>query len=85
MLWPGLLSPVIQLAYFNEHDDVVALTSDVGEASLSARERTWCSLKRLKGVALKHHLIDGVNVGSTTLLAGNVVQHLRYQKQHGVK
>ena len=44
---------------------------------MSAFKRTWCSLERLKGVALKHHLIDGVNVG-TTLLAGNVTEHLRH-------
>ena len=71
VLWPGLLSPVIQLAYVFEHDVVITLTSDVRVACLSAVLRKWPSLERLKGVTLKHHLIDRVSVNSA-LLAGDV-------------
>ena len=52
VLWPGLLCPVIQLTYVFEHDVVITLTSDVRVARVSAVERTWPSLERLKGVAL---------------------------------
>ena len=39
VLWSGLLGAVIQLTYVFEHDVVIALTSDIREAGLSAVER----------------------------------------------
>ena len=36
VLWPGLLSPVIQLTYVFEYDVVVTLTSDVRVTRMSA-------------------------------------------------
>ena len=58
VFWSSLLGPVVQLTYVFEHDVVIALTSDIREACLSAVERKWPSFKRLKGVAPKHHLED---------------------------
>ena len=77
VLWSGLLGPVIQLTYIFEHEVVIALTSDIREACLSAVERKLPSPERLKGVAPKHHLVDGIGV-HPALLTGNVVEHYRH-------
>ena len=79
ILWSSLLGPVIQLTYVFEHDVVIALTSVIREAGLSAVERKWSSFERLEGVAPKHHLIDGIGVNSA-LLAGNVVHYRSHQQ-----
>ena len=73
VFWSGLLGPVIQFAYRFKHDVVITLTSDIRETCLSAVERIWPSFERLKGVASKHHLVDGIGV-NPALLAGNVVE-----------
>ena len=36
VLWSSLLGPVIQLTYVLEHDVVIALTSDIRDACVSA-------------------------------------------------
>lgn len=65
---------VIQFTYASEHDHVVTLTSGISVAGLSAVRRAWTSLDRLEGVGSKHHLIVGVDIGST-LPAGCVLGH----------
>jgi len=77
ILWSSLLGPVIQLTYVFEHDVVIALTSDIREACLPAVERKLPSPERLKGVAPKHHLVDGISV-DPALLTGNGVQYYRH-------
>ena len=59
------------------------MTSFISETNISAFRRTWCSLERLIGMALKHHLMNGVY--SVTLLTGNFTDHERNKKQRGKK
>jgi len=80
VIWSGLLGPVIQLTYVVEYDVVVALTSDVRDASLSAVERKRPSPERLKGVSLQHHLVHGIGF-NPALLAGNFVEHCKHHEQ----
>ena len=80
VLWSRLLGPVIQLTYVVEHDVVVALTSDVRDASLSAVERKWPSPERLKSMSLQHHLVHGIGF-NPALLTGNVVEHHRHHEE----
>ena len=60
-----------------------ALTSVISETNVSAFPRAWYSLKHLIGMALKHHLINGVY--SVALLTGNVTENERNEKQRGRK
>ena len=50
---------------------VITLASAVSEASFSAIQRTWSNWERLKSVAVEHHLIKGINIGSA-LMVSNV-------------
>ena len=59
------------------------MTSFISETNVSAFRCTWCSLERLIGMALKHHLMNGVY--SVTLLTGNFTNHERNKKQRGKK
>ena len=80
VLWSSLLGPVIQFTYVFEHDVVIALTSDISEACLSAVKRKWPSFEGLKGVALKHHLVDGIS-DNPALLTGNIHEQYRHHQQ----